>query len=235
VLISCVMGFYSPVEDKLKLDFGDEVVAERLVLLGSPSARRLNDLKLRLFNSLLKVPKARVIILYSLLRGEDWVTESVDAVAASAREKFGHCTIEIHPFSNPQNANGVIQLLNACGLSAAAAEITPEQVKKYLADRKVLFVRSDIDTGLNLILQRANIDCGECRSAFQEVVIKPGKNSNLNGDLAAKGNSATILLYVWKRLRTLKSETKQKYSHAIEGDSSAKVIALLRKELERVT
>jgi hypothetical protein len=228
------MGFYTPVDDKLRIEFEGELESKQVVLLGSPSAKRINDLKLSVLNSLRDDPNARVSILYAVLRGEEWVSPSLLAVVESAREKYDSSTIEVHPFRNPQDVQGVVELLNGLGLLQEKDAVLPAQVEKYLGGREVLFVRSTMHSGLDSTLQRASINCGSSREKFEELIIPPGKNSNLNGELSAKASGSKILLYVWKGLRTLKPETKRKFSHSIEADSSAKVIALLKKELRNV-
>jgi hypothetical protein len=226
------MGFYSRVDDKLLAMFPDEIKSGHLVLVGSPSAKRMQELKMRVTSVLSQNPDKRVMILFAMIRGEDWVEARVQELVTTARGKFADCTIDCRTFENAQDDASVLLVLNEIGLASSQDDIDAERLAAYLAGRTILFVRSPNDTSLDTALERAGIVCGDLRDRFEERIIDPGKNSNLNGDLSDSADKSKILLYVWKRLRTLKSETKRKYAHAIEGDSSAKVIAILRKELD---
>jgi hypothetical protein len=226
------MGFYSRVDDKLLAMFPDEIKSGHLVLVGSPSGKRMQELKMRVTSALSQNTDKRVMILFAKIRGEDWVEARVQELVTTTQGKFAGCTIDCRAFENALDDADVMVILEQIGLASNQNEIGAEKLEAYLAGRTILFVRSPNDTALDAALERAGIVSGALRSCFEERIIDPGKNSNLNGDLSDCANKSKILLYVWKRLRTLKSDTKRKFAHAIEGDSSAKVIGLLRKELD---
>lgn len=192
------MGFYSRVDEKLLSMCSEEIESGYLVLLGSPSAKRMRELKMRVTTTLSQSADKRVVILFALLRGEDWVDAGVRNLVSTCQDRFVDCTIDCQSFKNAQDDAGILAVLDEIGLAAKHNNIGAEELEHYLAGRTILFVRSPNDTPLDTALERAGIVCGALRDRFEERVIGTGRNSNLNGDLSSCADKSKILLYVWK-------------------------------------
>lgn len=109
------------------------------------------------------------------------------------------------------------------------SEITVELSRSRLSGQKVLCVVVDGHTGFLKSLCRAGFPQCLWDEFFEEMVLPPGKNSNLMEMLYHKADGFAHLLYAWTGLRTLPSKVKNRYvGKAFEAPTAKDVVNLFK-------
>ena len=224
--VAFILGFFKPVHDYLHGNYQDLVRNQILVSL--PRQRRADlqtipgKFKSRLFQ-LLDGEAKEVLVVLALTRDTSWIKHVIEATIEQAKSCFRTTSVQLRTNTDALAVEKVIDELVRFGIENQNT-IPRSALEKKLGQRRVLFVWREGSTPPSVVLQRCGFIESDIRDFFEELAIRPGRNSNLIRLLANKAQQYDHLLYAWKGLRTLPPEIKRRFKGiALEASDTTRV------------
>lgn len=231
--IAFVAGFFDPVKKALEEgSYSEHHANGSVVWIRQKAMNRevnLHEFSSQFFDRAKEADS--VLVLLALLRGREWVEESIRRIIAKAQEADPELQCELLTFRNAGDRQGIMKSLDGFGLPSPAL-IGCEKVRAKIPEGKVLCVSLDGKTSILDALLRAGFAEETVQAHFHEERIVGARNSGLMEHLSSRSAQHKHLLYAWDGLRTLKPEVARKFTICYEAPNAAKVVQIFKKWIE---
>lgn len=234
-----VLGFFSPVDEALKLRYAGTPLARSVAFIGKNTALQafdLNRFKSEFFSRIADGSGDPILVLATEARGLEWVKAQLEGIVKAGRDRAGDRPISLRFFHDAQDAGPITDLLDAflpaASLEGDRGEITEAALRRFCGGGKILCVRGINQTGYEEALGRTNIRFQRFGDHFEEMPLAYG--ANIGNIIKNAANRYAGLLYAWGELKYLHPKLKKRWLVLFQGDTPSDVSVRFRQALEDV-
>lgn len=201
------------------VDFAESVRSKRLIYMGPPTAAQLDRIKTSVGQGFHDGGLESVLVLCAVPRNQGWLKVSIEGMM----EPFGS-KAKVKFLEDALDFDTVKQCLDDYGVTGNPSDVVENELREYLAGRRVLCIRSRQQSSFLKTLRRAGIQFSRFEEFFEELVVDPGQNSNLNQTIESHSGRCEVLLYAYGSLRTISASVKKRFKPAYEKETTARVV-----------
>jgi hypothetical protein len=225
-----VVGFFSPVEDALKVEFQPELDSGALVFLGKSSPQQAFDIhkfKSKFFHLCSTNDPDPILVIAAEVRGLEWAIQSLIGIVDSGRLRGREIVLQF--FANAQDANRVVDALLEFQLRHAPgdANVSEATLRNHGNGKRVFCVRSQGQAGFEEVLRRAGFQFARFEEHFVELDLAYGPN--VARTVATHAPHHDTLLYAWGELKYMQPADKRKWKAVHQGQTPAAAAARFKQ------
>jgi hypothetical protein len=203
VKVVFVAGFFTPVLDKLREKFADQIKSRNLIWIRQfgPDGG-VNEKEFREnFNDRLAVGAQDVLVLIAALNGKEHTLYRIDGAIAAAKRRWRDATIVVEHVKDAGAFDLVVSRVEAIFPSAPVIEstISAKHLREKITGR-ILCVRERNHTSFQRAFQRAGVLRETWVEFFDEEVVDHGK-VNLVSWMKQKSKTYSRIIYSWHGLK----------------------------------
>jgi hypothetical protein len=222
VKVVFVAGFFTPVLNKLKQTFADQIKSRNLIWIkqfGPDGGVNIKEFREH-FNDRLAAGAENVLVLIAALRGKEYTLYTIDDAIAAGRRRWSEAAITVERVKDPGDFNLVTSRVEAVFPSAPATEsaISAKQLRDRISGR-VLCVRERNHSSFERAFRRAGLPSETWAEFFDEEVVDYGE-VNLVSWMKQKSKTYSHIIYAWHGLKYLGGTDLECPIHQA-GDASA--------------
>lgn len=228
--VAFVVGFFSPVEKALSVEFKKELDSRVLVFLGKPSPHQpfnFHAFKSHFFQAASLNDPDPILVIAADMRGLDWVRNSLEGIVGSGRSRGRE--VQLLFFADAQDADPVVDALHEFQLSGVPEDrvVSESMLMAYTKGQKIVCVRGQNQSSFEDALRRANFQFGRFEDHFLEIDLAYGPN--VGETVTGYSKRHACLIYAWGELRYLQPATKRKWADPHEGKTPASAVARFKQ------
>ena len=196
-----VAGFFTPVLERLKKEFADQIKSGNVVWIrqsGPDGGVNVKEFRER-FHERLAVGAQEILVLLAVLKGKEHAVEAINGVIAAGVRKWPGATVNVEKFSNAGGRDEIATRIAAFDFSEP--HVSLRQLRSKIAGR-ILCVRETNHTPFQRAFERAGFSQEIVwEDFFDEVDIAYGEVNNLVQWLKKKSKGYSCILYAWHGLK----------------------------------
>jgi hypothetical protein len=226
------VGFFSPVEKALRVEFEKEFDSGVLVFLGTASPRHtfnFHKFKSQFFQAASLSDPDPVLVIAADMRGLDWVKKDLSGIVEAGRERGKD--VQLVFFADAQAAAPVADALREFGLSGSPEDraVSAPMLLKHTKGEIVLCVRGEQQPTFEDALRRANFRFARFEDHFREIALPYGPN--VGKILSENSKRCGYLLYAWGELKYMQPSVTARWKAHQQGDTPAAAVVRFKQAI----